>query len=190
MPDPIEIKIDDTKVTEALNRLVQITTHAAPAMREIAGVLLDGVEEAFAREADPVSGAPWPVLRPSTIRARQKKGKWPGKILQVTGLLAASITASSGRDFARVESNRRYAGIHQFGGTIPIYARSQQLYFRQNKRTGEVGTRFVPKGRSNFSQWGSMGAHEITIPARPYLGLSRQGSGQVVEILTRYLMNA
>ncbi|MBF0164838.1 MAG: phage virion morphogenesis protein [Magnetococcales bacterium] len=188
MSDPIEIKIDDLAVMDALNRLSMAASNAAPAMREVAGVLADDVEGAFEREVDPVSGVPWPELRPSTIQARQKKGKWPGKILQVTGLLAASVASDSGPFFARVGSNRRYAAIHQLGGTIPIYARSQQVYFKQNARTGVVGNRFVKKSQSNFAQWATRGGHEIRIPARPYLGLSPEGGIRVVEILTRHLL--
>ncbi|MBF0273468.1 MAG: phage virion morphogenesis protein [Magnetococcales bacterium] len=188
MSGPIEIKIDDRLVMEALNRLAGAATRTAPAMREVAGVLLDGVEEAFEREADPVSGVPWPSLRPSTIQSRQRQGQWPGKILQVTGLLAASVASDFGPDFARVGSNRRYAAIQQFGGSIPVHARSQTLYFKQNARTGTVGNRFVKKSQSNFAQWATMGAHAIHIPPRPYLGLSPEGTGRIMDILTRHLL--
>jgi phage virion morphogenesis protein len=80
-------------------------------MRRLAGVMLDAVEEQFAREGQP----PWPSLRPSTIRARARRGHWPGKILQETGRLAASITSSWGRDEAVVGTSVVYGLYHQFG---------------------------------------------------------------------------
>ncbi|MEO5332147.1 MAG: phage virion morphogenesis protein [Magnetococcus sp. YQC-5] len=188
MSNLFEIKIDDHAVLEALNRITNAATHTSPAMRRIAGVMMDETEEAFEREADPATGDPWPQLRPSTIRNRQRKGKWPGKMLQVTGLLAASVSSQSGDGFARVGSNLRYALIHQLGGAIAVAARSQKLHFRQNARTGEVGRRFVREHKSNFAQWATVGAHEIHIPPRPFLGISPEGNRKVLTILSEYLL--
>jgi len=51
-----------------------------------------------------------------TIKIRTKKGYWPGKILQMRGELAASITSEYSENSAIVGTNKTYAAIHQFGG--------------------------------------------------------------------------
>ncbi len=56
-----------------------------------------------------------PIEKPVQER-RVKKGYWPGKILQVRGELAASITSHYDQDSAVVGTNKVYAAIHQFGG--------------------------------------------------------------------------
>lgn len=187
----IEILIDERQVTEALSRLVKIGRNMRPIMREVAGVMEDGVEDAFSKQSDPTTGMPWASLKPATIRQRKRKGKWPGKILQVSAAgLASSIQSQYGDDYAIAGTNKEYAAIHQFGGTIDVHARSQQVYFRQNKRTGQVGNRFVPKSRSNFAQWATMGAHSITIPARPFLGLSPHYTDEVLGVFAAHIRRA
>lgn len=80
--------------------------------RMIAGTMADKVEQNFEEEGRPK----WQDLAPSTIEQRGRKGRWPGKILQRDGQLAASISARSTQDSATVGSNLIYAAIHQFGG--------------------------------------------------------------------------
>ena len=61
-------------------------------------------------------------------------------------------------------SNKPYAAVHQFGATIrPVRAKFLTLRTRQ----GEV--------------WGF--AKEVTIPARPYLGLSAEDRRAVLDIV-------
>lgn len=108
----IEITIDNRQVLDALHELARRADDLSPAMREIAGVMADAVEENFEQEGRPK----WPDLADSTKAQRAKKEHWPGSVLQVTGQLAASIQRESGRDHAVVGTNKVYAAIHQFGG--------------------------------------------------------------------------
>ena len=55
------------------------------------------------------------VKPPKTIKQREKKGHWPGKILQQTGQLKRSITAQSTDTEAIVGTNLKYAPTHHFG---------------------------------------------------------------------------
>ena len=165
----ITIEIDDAAATQALGRAISLLGDTTPMMRKISEVMAEAVEDNFDREQTP-DGLPWEPLKPSTIKAREKRGYWPSKILQRRAELVRSIAREFGRDYAQVGTNKEYAAIHQFGGDIEIAARSQQLYFKQGK-DGSIGQRFVRKSKSNFAQWGTIGAHTIHIPARPYLGL-------------------
>lgn len=112
------ITADSAAVQSSLRQLGQRLADLTPVMREIAGVLADVTEEAFAQQRDPATQTPWQRLQQSTIDARTRRGFWPGKILQQTGQLAASVSQSSdfGKDFAAVGSNLDYAAIQQLGG--------------------------------------------------------------------------
>jgi len=59
----------------------------------------------------------WQDLAPRTKEARAKKGKWPGKKLQMSqGGLASSITKQVRGDNLEIGTNKVYGAIHQFGG--------------------------------------------------------------------------
>jgi len=108
----IEIKIDDREVKNALNNLKKKVKDMTPVMRKIAGIMHNAVEENFENEGRPR----WKPLSPRTILARQKRGYWPGKVLQMRGELASSISSKYDDKSAVVGTNKKYAAIHQFGG--------------------------------------------------------------------------
>ena len=108
----ITIKIDSEQLQKELTALIQKAVDRRPLMKNIAGIMHNAVEENFAQEGRPK----WVPLGQKTIIARQKKGYWPGQILQQTGKLAASISSYSDNDQAVVGTNVVYAAIHQFGG--------------------------------------------------------------------------
>jgi phage gpG-like protein len=85
-------------------------------------------------------------------------------------------------------TDRVYGAIHQFGGEIEHAARSQQVYFRQDK-DGSVGNRFVQKQKSNFAHWVTRGAHSTDMPVRPYLGLSTEDDAEIILIVQDYLLD-
>ena len=87
-------------------------------------------------------------------------------ILYRSGALARSIDYSVSGETAIVGSGLVYAGIHQNGGTItPKSAR--RLVFRIGNRT--------------------VFARKVTIPARPYLGLSAENAEDVLDQVGRVL---
>ena len=131
--------------------------------------LLKSISDNFRGEHEP-DGTPWVSLRPAIIKARQRSGRSAIKILRERGYLAGSISYQTTADELRVGSPVDHAAIHQLGGTIAIPAREQTLYFRKNRK-GEVGRRFAKKKRANHTETVQRSAHQITIPARPYLGL-------------------
>ena len=113
MGDLIQITALTKEVQRDLKKLYDKTVTLTPVMRQIAGIMHDSVEQNFEDEGRP---GKWKALAEITIEKRREKGHWPGKILQVKGQLAASISTSYGRDFAAVGTNKVYAAIHQFGG--------------------------------------------------------------------------
>jgi phage virion morphogenesis protein len=110
---PIEIEIDSKEVQEKLLELANRGENLRPLMKNIAGIFAYATEENFKNEGRPEK---WVDLSESTKRQRQKKGKWPGQILQVTTQLALSVNTFYDDDSAVIGSNLAYAAIHQLGG--------------------------------------------------------------------------
>lgn len=113
MPDkPIEIRLDNKMVEEALLELAQKTSNLRPLMKNIAGVMADSTEENFKEEGRPK----WQDLSEVTKTARRKTGHYPGQMLQVSGQLALSINTQYDDVSAVIGSNKVYAAIQQLCG--------------------------------------------------------------------------
>ena len=112
MTDNIEIKIDNKEIEKHLLKLADKTKSLRPLMKNIAGIFAYSTEENFKEQGKPK----WKDLAESTKKRREKKGKWPGSILQVEGQSASSITTYYDDTSAVIGSNKDYAAIHQLGG--------------------------------------------------------------------------
>ena len=140
MSDNIEIRIDNKAVEEALLKVASKCKDLKPLMKNIAGIMADAVEENFEQEGRPDK---WQELAESTIKKRKKTKHWPGKILQVEGQLATSITTQYDNESAVIGSNLEYAAIHQLGGQagkgkkVTIPARPY-LKLNNDKVTNEI----------------------------------------------------
>jgi phage virion morphogenesis protein len=108
----ITIEVDDKEIRWFFDRVNSQMANTAPLMREISEKMRDAVEENFEQEGRPK----WEPLSETTKKIRQKKGTWPGSILQDSGQLAASISASNSKTEAIVGTNKIYGPIQQFGG--------------------------------------------------------------------------
>ena len=113
MRDFIEIKIDSQEVERKLQEIATKTSDLKPLMKNIAGIFASAAEDNFAEEGRPDK---WQDLSKVTKKLREKKGKWPGQILQVSGQLASSVNTYYDNDSAVIGSNIEYAAIHQLGG--------------------------------------------------------------------------
>ena len=140
----VQITVDDRVVRQRLDQLRQAGQDLSPAMREIAGHLLDGVNEAFASERSP-DGKIWAPLKPATVRERVRKRYGRGPILERSGDLASRILADWDKTSAVVGTNLVYAATHHFGDD------------------------------------------ERGIPARPFLGVSDEARGLILQAVADYL---
>ncbi|KLU16276.1 phage virion morphogenesis protein [Xenorhabdus griffiniae] len=168
------IDIDLTEFQKAMQQLTDGLGDRTPMMRQIAATMADAVEENFKQQGRPA----W--LGWSPAYAKKRAG---GKILQHTGRLAGSIQQFSDNDEALVGTNVIYARIHQEGGTINMPARSQRAHYR--RKNGQ--SRFSSKAKADHSQWNTLPAYKIQMPARPFLTLTDSDAGQIQTILERYL---
>ncbi|HQG51843.1 MAG TPA: phage virion morphogenesis protein [Syntrophorhabdaceae bacterium] len=176
----IEIKINDKEVTKLFNELVRRDQNMSPAMKIISGIMLDAVRENFEKE-----GPGWQKLKPATIRQREKKGHWPGKILRVSGQLSSSITSKYDSKSARVGTNKVYAAIHQFGGDIQ--RSGQVLHFKKYKKGKYAGkTLFAKSSKADFGM--KTGAYSIHIPPRPYLKTNDYALNAIKKALMNFVI--
>ena len=110
----IKVAVSTREIDGLAVRLARKSSDTEETMTEIAGIMLDAVEENFEQEGRPEK---WTPLADATVEDRREKGFGPKHpILQRTVTLAASVQAHSSRSEAMVTTNLRYAAIHNFGG--------------------------------------------------------------------------
>ncbi|BDQ03508.1 phage virion morphogenesis protein [Ignavibacterium sp.] len=121
-------------------------------------------------------GSKWQRLSPATIKQRQKKKYWPGKILQRTEELKDSITSQADETTASVSTNLIYAAIHHYGGWI--HRSSLKTYLRKKREGKEAKTPSKNKMSSFY------------IPARPFLKLNESDLRGIKDIIIKKLTKA
>lgn len=178
-----KIEVQDQAVQAALGRLAQVGSDMSVSMRAIARALRNITEDAFAKQASPF-GPAWAALQPSTLAGRRGGGQG-AKILQDSGQLAASIRSTSDATSATVTAGKRYAAIHQFGGTIERPAYSIKTRHRTDRKGNLLRTeQFGGKGlifaknshKSVLERWHEVNGFSINIPPRPFLPVDRGGN--------------
>lgn len=180
------ITLED-KATDGVRYLVARATHPGQLMSAIAAYMLTSTQRRFEREAGP-DGEPWRPLSKRTanrvIRGGRRRGS--ANILRVTTRLYRSLVTRSDASSAEVGTNVAYAAVHQFGGQIQIYARSQRATLKKI-RTGR--TRFVKTGtKGGVVRNVTIGEHVISIPARPYFGFSEEDKRMLLQLGEDYLL--
>ena len=190
-------------VTGAFRALAEFDGARSHAMWDAIGGKLDtGAVLRFEAQQDP-QGNPWV---PS-----HRAIKEDGRTLHWHGYLEGSITHNViGDDGVESGSPMIYAGTMQDGAKFTVPPRSQQIYrhtgrdedttfvtevvdAKGNVRKVRVGRQFVKKSRSNFASWVTIGGeegYEVTIPARPFLGISAGDSEEVLDTALTHLDKA
>lgn len=176
-----KIEVQDEAVQAALGRLAASGSDMSVPMRAIARALRNITEDAFQKQASPF-GPAWAALKPSTLAGRRGGGEG-AKILQDTGQLAASISSSSDATSATVRAGKRYAAIHQFGGTIERPAYSTKTRHRTDRKGNLLRQEGNPNllvfakdsHKSVLERWHEVNGFSIDIPARPFLPVDRAG---------------
>ena len=145
----------DVKITgpDTLARIDAAMDDTADLVARVGSYLTGVTRDRFDSQTGP-DGSAWQPLQPRYQR-RKKQNK--DKILTLRGYLRGQLVSQVvGGKSVEVGSNLVYAAVHQFGGTIKPKS-GKLLAFR-----GHV-------------------AKSVTIPARPYLGLSDADQNELVE---------
>lgn len=111
----LAVVIDVRRIQTAFASLGEIANDRT-IPRIAAAALLSSTEQAFEKQTDPTTGEHWANWSDPWLAWREKRGRVPGKILELDGDLARSITTDYGPDYALIGSPKIYAAIHQWGG--------------------------------------------------------------------------
>lgn len=163
--------------------------------QRIAETLHTNTQKRFKSGTDP-DGIPW------------RKPKWrTGDTLNDTGGLLGSILTKSSAAFAAVGTNKEYAKIHQFGGVIkPKTAKCLAIPWSPKAKGYGYARRFPrkltlvwPKGsksgwlvesggsRRKHTKLHYLLRHQVTMPERPYLGISDDDRTDVADVIQGFL---
>lgn len=171
-----ELEFKAKSVMDMLARAEHAMVDASPLMASISNEFETQTNDNFAAEG-----------RPKWLGIQPRKGREGGMILQDSGQLAASISASSDATSASIGSNKVYAAIHQLGGDINKPAQSRQVRHRTDAkgnllRSAQLGGKGLIFAKDSHkravTRWFEQGAHSIHMPARPFLPMDVNGNLQ------------
>jgi phage virion morphogenesis protein len=165
----LTIDIDDVAAQAALDRIEGNADDLATLLDEIGSYLEFSTRERFETGTAP-DGSKWhPPAR-------------GGQPLVLSGRLLGSINYQVGKDDVQVGTNVIYGRIHQKGGTIKHPGGT--AFF--------IGKDGMAVFMSNSNGWASYAPrtrpHDIPMPARPYLGLSKADEEEIGIIATEWLL--
>lgn len=179
----IDLELNTAEMQAELRAMIARMDDRKPFFRAVGRLLAEsGIERLKSTKLGP-DGKTWTPLRPGTIRAREARGQTPIEILRSNtkhrsgSPLAGSIGYDVTEDEVRVGATPIYAAIHQLGGTISKPAGSRWM----------VGRRFARRADGDGGREVAIPAHTITIPARPYLGVSAEDEEDILDMAERWL---
>lgn len=195
-----DLLIDDREVEEALAELLRRMESRRGFYAAVGKQLAASSRANFKRQSAP-DGTPWQKLKASTVRKRTRQGQLPITILQTNSKsrgvgnsgssLLASINDDADNDGASVgvpQAKARYGAIHQFGGTINMPARKGRIYRHFDPSTKQFARRFVSKKDPDAVATDvDIPAYSITMPARPFLGVSPADEGEILILAQGWL---
>lgn len=148
-------------------------------LKDMGEYLLSSTRERAARQVGP-DGTAWQALSPRYKRQKDKQRPGLPMLKFDNHMLGDRLSWQVDGNVLLVGTNAPYGAEQHFGHTYQRKARAQELYF--SYKAGVVSPRFVKKRKSNFAQAVNIGAHTVTLPGRPWLGLSAQDETELVEI--------
>lgn len=145
-------RFDGTAAIEHLSGLVDAINDPSPLLAELGEYGLRSTRARFKTQTAP-DGTAWAALQPWYQKEKRRN---KNRILTLNGYLCGQMTWQLvGDRTVEIGSNLPYAAVHQFGATIKPRA-AKVLIFRGHA------------------------AKSVTIPARPYLGLSDEDRSEIV----------
>jgi phage virion morphogenesis protein len=171
----IIIKMDGADaVREYLNKIADRAGNMRPIMKAIGDRVVEQTKRRFEKGGPAPDGTPWkPSKTPNPKRIRT---------LTVSGHLRDSIRSQPiGNNAVAIGTNKVYGAIHQLGGGIKQGARSE-LFVRNRAKSGKF-TKGTKAGRGYTFRDRTIG-----IPARPFLGLSRADSEEIISRINEFIM--
>ena len=113
MAELFDVTIDASEIVEQIEYFEERGGNLEPVMAVIAEILVEGVNDQY----DTEGGGRWPPHAASTLRKRRGGGRG-ARLMQDTGVLAASTEPNYGSDFAEATTGVEYIVYHLDGGPI------------------------------------------------------------------------
>ncbi|MBN9335628.1 phage virion morphogenesis protein [Devosia sp.] len=185
----VSFTLDDDIALDGLNRLKRAAGDLTGAYDALGAHFVFSTQRNIERETAP-DGSKWRPLSPRTAEKRIGRGRNARKrgyshILRLTARLYQSISHQVLADGVQWGTNVLYGRIHQLGGEIDMAPRQGTVTMKSIRKRGN---RFVRTGTKDAtSRVVSIRGHKVTIPARPYLGISAMDREEVPEIVADYL---
>lgn len=162
----LEITFQPGPVVTAVAALLASSRDPTPLLRAIGTGLLRNTQDRFEAETAP-DGSAWAPLNSWYLTFKRGPGILRGAGMR--GGLQGSLIMDVDAGAVRIGSNKIYAAVHQFSATITPKTPGGHLAIRDHK--GKLqGT-----------------APSVTIPARPYLGLSRRDEETILDVTEDHL---
>lgn len=184
MADGIKLALDDQAILDRLGQLSRAAENPAGAMAAIGAYLVTATQRRFEREAGP-DGQKWQRLSPRTAQRRVGRSQRGYEhILRVKNRLYSSIVYEAEPNRVEIGTGIAYAAAQQLGAEIKIPEREQDIHLGKTNR----GSRFVKASRKRKeTQRVKIGAHTVTLPARPYLGVDQADHAEILAIVEDFL---
>lgn len=173
------IRVSITGADAALATLRDVAQRLAeplPLWDAVGLALEESTRQRFLDQREP-GGSAWPP----SLRARLEGGI----TLTDSARLRDSITHNASNSGVEVGTNVLYAAIHQFGGTIR--AKTEKGLFIQFGARGKTAKTRTGKTKSGKWRGEVRRPMQVTIPARPFLGIDDSDEARITEIATRWL---
>lgn len=186
----LQVTIDDREVTALFSNLLARLGNLGPFMEEVGQIVVDDVAVNFQGRHDP-EGVPWKPVSAAWAARKKLLGKSPENILILSRMMMSSIHYTAKSDSVTVGTNEPKAATHQFGAPKGSFG----TFRRKSRGTGTRGqswrggrlpselrrASWVPdRGNIVALPWG-------TIPARPFLGISRDAREEILAAGADYL---
>jgi phage virion morphogenesis protein len=180
MMSGIRLLLDERPLLAMLGQLQRAAEDPRRAYDAIGAYLVTATQRRFERETGP-DGRRWQKLSPRTANRRiGRSRRGYDHILRVRNRLYQSIVYEAADNQVAVGTNLVYAAIQQLGGSVIIPERDQDIHLS----TGKGRRRFVRASAKRMeTRRVHIGAHTITIPARPYLGIDQEDEAQIQAIV-------
>lgn len=179
----LPVTIDARAALASLDSLQAALDAPGDLLHRAGEYLVGSTRERFRTQSDP-RGRGWNPLEPNYRRSKKYN---KDKILTLRGHLRSSIRwQPDGPGAIEVGTNLSYAAIHQFGGTIQHHAQSRLQRFRTSNGRNLFAKR-TARGAGVTDRWTSRPAYQVSVTARPFLGLSRTDEAHLQQLLNDWL---
>lgn len=186
------------QINDLFKRLKEKGVPTLSLMQKISGHLEENIHENLSSEGKG-SPIPWAQLSAKYAKRKSKNTRLVQKILTASGSLDQSIFQRTSELEAAAGTNKLYAGVHQFGGTIYIDARTRTIFHRTDAKGNLLRRSLSGDEDDNYMLIFAKKSHKrkvaytfgqnkyiIKMPARPFLYVTDHYMNLIINDIKNY----